>query len=88
MIHLQALLESHLHLPPAAVSVSLQETCDHPHFPDEETQAWKGELTSQGHISSHTSLQGSLGNGTLNHSSFTITDVKQIRISYDWSVTG
>ena len=32
VIYLQALLESHLQLPPAAVSVSLQETCDYPHF--------------------------------------------------------
>jgi len=39
VIHLQVLLESHLQLPPAAVSVSLQETCDYLHFTDEETQA-------------------------------------------------
>lgn len=63
-------------------------TRKHLHFTDEETQAWKGEVTSQGHIPSHALLQGSLGNETLNHSSFTITDVKQIKISYDWSVTG
>ena len=39
VIYLQAFLESHPQLPPAAGSVFLQETCDYPHFTGEETEA-------------------------------------------------
>ena len=37
--YLSAFLESHVQLSPAPVSISLQATCDHPHFTEEESQA-------------------------------------------------